>query len=127
VKLFYLGEDGKWVDTGRTETLDLQSNWQAIFQGLPYQDANGNVYQYKIEEVENPDWIPAYGQITKISGTNNWQVTLTNHYRWTDAFELPSTGGIGSPLYILIGLILISAPFVYGFRMRRRYGKGASE
>ena len=127
VKLFYLGADGKWVDTGRTETLDLKSNWEALFQGLPYQDADGKVYTYRIEEVGNDDWIPVYGEVTKISGTNNWQVTLTNHYRWTDAVELPSTGGIGIPLYILIGLTLVAAPFVYGFSLRREYERRLRE
>ena len=127
VKLFYLGADGKWVDTGRTETIDLKSNWEAVFQGLPYQDANGNVYAYKIEEVENPDWIPAYGQITKINGTNNWQVTLTNNYRWDDAYELPSTGGAGIFLHILCGLLLVAAPLVYGISLRRKYERRSRE
>jgi hypothetical protein len=127
VKLFSRGADGKWVNTGRTETLDLQSGWEAVFQGLPYQDAAGNVYEYRIEEVSNDDWIPVYGEVTQISGTNNWQVTLTNHYRWTDAYELPSTGGIGYPLLILCGLPLILAPLVYGLSLRRRYRRGARE
>ena len=35
--------------------------------------------------------------------------------------ELPSTGGIGTYVYILCGLILTIGPFVYGFRLRRRY------
>lgn len=36
-------------------------------------------------------------------------------------YELPSTGGIGTFLYILCGLILVFGPFVYGFSLRRRY------
>ena len=35
--------------------------------------------------------------------------------------RLPATGGIGTHLYILSGLALVLAPFVYGFRLRRRY------
>ena len=35
--------------------------------------------------------------------------------------ELPATGGIGITLYILCGLILISAPLVYGLSLRRKY------
>ena len=38
-------------------------------------------------------------------------------------YELPSTGGEGTLLYILFGLTLIISPFVYGFRLRRRYGR----
>ena len=39
--------------------------------------------------------------------------------------ELPATGGIGTPIYILCGLTLVCGPFVYGFSLRRRYGRGA--
>jgi LPXTG-motif cell wall-anchored protein len=34
-------------------------------------------------------------------------------------YELPATGGIGNILYILCGLILISAPLVYGLRNKK--------
>ena len=37
--------------------------------------------------------------------------------------ELPGTGGIGTPLYILCGLTLVFGPLVYGFSLRRRYGR----
>ena len=37
--------------------------------------------------------------------------------------ELPATGGIGTPIYILCGLTLVLGPFVYGFSLRRRYGR----
>ena len=115
------------LDTGLSETIDLQSDWEAVFYGLPYLDQDGNPYVYTVvESWENIDWIPVYGQVQTIAGTiPTYEVTVTNKYRWVDAFELPATGGIGSPLLILIGLILISAPFVYGFRMRRRYRKEA--
>ena len=38
-------------------------------------------------------------------------------------YALPSTGGSGILLYILCGLILVFGPFVYGFSLRRRYGR----
>ena len=37
--------------------------------------------------------------------------------------ELPSTGGIGTPIYILCGLTLVIGPLVYGFSLRRRHGR----
>ena len=37
--------------------------------------------------------------------------------------ELPATGGIGLHFYILCGLPLVICPFVYGFSLRRRYGR----
>ena len=37
--------------------------------------------------------------------------------------DLPSTGGIGTPIYMLCGLALVIGPLVYGFSLRRRYGR----
>ena len=37
--------------------------------------------------------------------------------------ELPATGGIGTPIFILCGLTLVTGPLVYGFSLRRRYGR----
>ena len=124
VKLFANG-----VDTGRTETISLKSNWTAVFNGLPYLDDEGNPISYTVEESwNNADWLPIYGPVTVVSGsTPTYETTITNTYRWTGDFELPSTGGIGYPLLILCGLILISAPLVYGLSLRRRHRKGARE
>jgi hypothetical protein len=36
-------------------------------------------------------------------------------------YALPSTGGIGTFVYILCGLIFVFGPLVYGFGLRRRY------
>ena len=36
-------------------------------------------------------------------------------------YTLPATGGVGTPIYILCGLVLVLGPLVYGFRLRRRY------
>ena len=35
--------------------------------------------------------------------------------------DLPATGGLGTPIYILCGLTLVFGPLVYGFSLRRRY------
>ena len=41
--------------------------------------------------------------------------------------ELPATGGIGTPIYILCGLFLVSAPLVYGLSLRRKYERRLRE
>jgi hypothetical protein len=41
--------------------------------------------------------------------------------------KLPGTGGIGTPIYILCGLILVLGPLVYGFSLRRRCGRRLKE
>ena len=40
---------------------------------------------------------------------------------------LPATGGIGKHIYILCGLTLVLGPLVYGFGLRRRYGRGLNK
>ena len=53
-----------------------------------------------------------------------WNVTNKN----TETLvELPSTGGTGIYVYMLFGLILILGPFVYGFSLRRRYGRRSKD
>lgn len=71
-------------------------------------DADGNV-------ISSPNGV------TGEYNTSSRVLTLT--VRNLRGYELPSTGGIGIPIYILCGLILISAPLVYGFRLRRIYGR----
>jgi hypothetical protein len=47
-------------------------------------------------------------------------IEITNH---PADVVLPATGSTGKPIYILCGLILVFGPFVYGFSLRRRYGR----
>ena len=110
------------VDTGRTETVNLKSNWTAIFHGLPYLDDDGNPITYTVVEIwKSEDWIPVYSPVTAIGGAiPTYEITVTNVYRWTGSFELPATGGTGNALIVLLGLIFIIGPFVYGFSLRRR-------
>ena len=118
VKLFANGED-----TGRTETISLKSNWAVVFNGLPYLDDDGNPITYTVvESWESADWIPVYAPVVTVQGdVPTYEMTVTNTYRWTGDYELPSTGGMGNLIYILCGLLFALGPFVYGFRLRRRY------
>lgn len=52
-----------------------------------------------------------------VTGSRYLTITVKN----LRGYELPSTGGMGMPLYILCGLMLILAPLVYGFSLRRKY------
>ena len=113
------------VDTGRTETVSLKTNWAAVFNGLPYLDEAGQPIVYTVvESWNNVDWIPIYGPINSTGGeVPTYDTTITNTYRWTGSYELPSTGGIGTSLNILFGLVLVLGPFVYGFSLRRKHRK----
>ena len=41
--------------------------------------------------------------------------------------ELPATGGMGRSIYILCGLSLVLPPLVYGYALRRRYGRRSNK
>jgi hypothetical protein len=51
------------------------------------------------------------------------QVGVVDIVNYPTNVELPGTGGIGTPIYMLCGLILVLGPLVYGFSLRRRYGR----
>lgn len=113
------------VDSGRTETVSLKNEWTAVFNGLPYQDESGNIIVYTVvESWENSDWIPSYGAISVIAGdVPTYTTTITNTYRWNDAFVLPSTGGTGRFIHILCGLIFVTGPFIFSIVMMRKRGR----
>ena len=114
------------VDSGRTETVSIKNEWTAVFNGLPYLDEAGNIIVYTVvENWETEDWIPTYGPISVVGGSEvpTYTTTIINTYSRTNTTELPSTGSSGPLIYILCGLILVLGPFVYGFRLRRKYGR----
>ena len=49
------------------------------------------------------------------------QVGIVDVANYPANVVLPATGGIGTPIYILCGLVLTIGPLVYGFSLRRRY------
>ena len=51
-----------------------------------------------------------------VTGNKTLSLTVEN----LRGYALPTTGGIGTLLYILCGLTLVLGPFVYGFGLRRR-------
>ena len=58
-----------------------------------------------------------------ITGSQLLTVTVQN----LPGYRLPSTGGEGIFFNILCGLILVSVPLVYGFSLRRRYGRRSKQ
>ena len=86
-------------------------------------DADGNEIEYTIEEINPPPaWSPHYGEIRLKSGqANAYETTITNVC--TLIYELPETGGTGTPPYTLAGLLIISAAgilLLYRYRFYSR-------
>ena len=116
VRLFANG-----VNTGRSMTLTLKNNWQGVFQGLPYKDADGNVIAYTVDEVwEKPKWTTSYGEILSFGGSPpTYSTVITNTYH-PGGPELPSTGSAARMLYVLCGSAIMLGTLVYGIGSRRK-------
>ncbi len=112
-------------DTGRSVTLNLKNNWTATFMGLPYQDEDGSVIVYSVEEVwSNDDWDPLYGEVIASADTiPSYQTTVTNVYKYGHGYELPSTGGWGSEIWVLSGLVLMTISLVSGYILHFKAGR----
>ena len=114
VRLFANG-----TDTGRTVTLSLKNNWKAVFRGLPYTDADGNVILYTVKEVQSKDkWIVSYGQ-TVASGSSppNYSTTITNTYR-TGGPPMPTTGSPLRMIYTAVGMFIMFGSLICGIALR---------
>ncbi len=109
------------VDTGRTVTLNLKNGWRAVFKGLPYEDSDGKVISYSVEEVQTRDnWAVSYGDMTVTGGSPpNYSTTITNTYR-TGGPVLPTTGSAGRLMYIFCGTGILLGTLIYGFWFRRK-------
>jgi len=116
VRLFANG-----VNTGRSITLTLKNNWQGIFQGLPYKDADGNVIVYTVDEVWTREkWSTVCGEMQTAPGSPpTYSVVITNTYH-PGGPELPSTGSPARLLYMLCGSGIMLGSLVYGIGSRRK-------
>ena len=119
--------DGK--GTGRTVTLNLQNGWTDTFRGLPYQDNNGNVITYTVQERAGSfDWIAYYGEVVTHPGNPpTYSTTVTNVYRDGTGAQLPTTGSAARIVCVLLGSGIMLASLVYGIGTRRRRERGTYE
>ena len=109
------------VNTGRTMTLNLKNNWQGVFQGLPYEDENGNVIVYTVEENWSRDmWTTAYSEVQTHNGSPpTYSVVITNTYH-IGGPQLPATGSAARKLYVLCGGSLMLGSLLIGIGSRRK-------
>lgn len=106
-----------------TVTLNSDNDWMHIWNGLPKSNAEtGELYEYSIAEENMDGYLPEYSA-QWIS--NTYEITVTNTPNFS--YELPGTGGIGTMLYTVGGLSLMTAPILYGCYLRRRDKKGKQQ
>lgn len=121
---FYLLQDGKVYDNPKVTDDDLETpytlaptnnDWSMTITGLPKADSEGNAYTYSVgEEIA----ITGYDSSVRKNEDGTW--TITNQVVET-AYELPETGGAGTFMYTLSGLVLCgTAALGYNHKKRRK-------
>lgn len=90
-----------------------ETGWSMTIPGLPKTDASKNPYIYFVEEVRVDGYDTSYS-------TDGNTITITNQVE-ESVYELPETGGAGTFLYTLSGLVLCStAALGYNHKKRRK-------
>ena len=97
-------------------TLNETNHWTATWSGdkLPLTDKNGNAYHYLVEEVTTGNW----NVYIDNNGVQTGNITVQN-YVYT-GYELPSTGGMGTAPFGVLGGALAAAAALLLVRKRKQ-------
>lgn len=100
----------------REATLNADNDWTATWSGeeLPLTDEKGNVYHYLVEEVTTGNW----NVYIDNNGVQTGNITVQN-YVYT-GYELPSTGGMGTAPFGVLGGALAAAAALLLVRKRKQ-------
>ncbi|MCH4063702.1 MAG: Cna B-type domain-containing protein [Lachnospiraceae bacterium] len=109
----FVRKETKLLDT---QTLSSSNNWQYVWDGtttgadgktvaIPDSDGNGNTYYYYVEEDPVSGFTTSYSE-NNTTGIQTGVITVTNKKDKTSGYVLPSTGGIGTVPFYVIGAIL---------------------
>lgn len=96
--------------------LTAEYNWTATWSGndLPLMDENGNAYHYLVEEETTGNW----NVYIDNNGVQTGNITVQN-YVYT-GYELPSTGGMGTAPFGVLGGALAAAAALLLVRKRKQ-------
>ena len=96
--------------------LTADNNWTATWSGdkLPLTDENGNAYHYLVEETTTGNW----NVYIDNNGVQTGNITVQN-YVYT-GYELPSTGGMGTAPFGVLGGALAAAAALLLVRKRKQ-------
>lgn len=96
--------------------LTADNNWTMTWSGeeLPLTDENGNAYHYLVEEVTTGNW----NVYIDNNGVQTGNITVQN-YVYT-GYELPSTGGMGTAPFGVLGGALAAAAALLLVRKRKQ-------
>lgn len=105
-----------------TVSITVTDKWSYIFKDLPLSetDDNGNTvnYYYYVEEVPVSNYTTSY---ENNGGIQSGSITVTNKADDNPEITLPETGGPGTKLYTLGGMLLMAcAGFLLMYNKKRR-------
>ena len=112
----------RYTDNAEDETffaeadLDAGNNWTATWSGtdLPPTDGKGNAYYYLVKETTTGNW----NVYIDNNGVQTGNITIQN--RVYTGYELPSTGGMGTAPFGVLGGALAAAAALLLARKRKQ-------
>ena len=99
-----------------TQNLNKDNGWTATWSGkdLPLTDGKGNAYHYLVKETTTGNW----NVYISNNGVQTGNITVQN-YVYT-GYELPSTGGMGTAPFGVLGGALAAAAALLLVRKRKQ-------
>lgn len=119
--------DGTGVQVGDPKDVSASTGWTADWDNLPEKVDGKDVY-YAVKElsytVNGNEYAPGSGSYD-VSYANNGgirtgTITVTNSEKKNQGYELPSTGGVPSPLPWVGGTLAVLAAVLLAWRLRLR-------
>lgn len=112
----------RYTDNAEDETLFAEADltagnnwtWSKSGDELPLKDKNGNAYHYLVEETTTGNW----NVYISNNGVQTGNITVQN-YVYT-GYELPSTGGMGTAPFGVLGGALAAAAALLLARKRKQ-------
>ena len=105
IEVWRYTDDVEHKELFKEATLNKDNGWTATWSGtdLPLTDENGNAYHYLVEEETTGNW----NVYIDNNGVQTGNITIQN--RVYTGYELPSTGGMGTAPFGVLGGALAAA------------------
>ena len=116
IKVWRYTDDPAYKTPFAEADLTAGNNWTKTWSGeeLPLTDKNGNAYHYLVEETTTGNW----NVYIDNNGVQTGNITVQN-YVYT-GYELPSTGGMGTAPFGVLGGALAAAAALLLVRKRKQ-------
>ena len=120
IEVWRYTDDVEHKELFKEATLNEKNKWTVTWSGneLPLKDENDNPYHYLVEETTTGNW----NVYIDNNGVQTGNITVQN-YVYT-GYELPSTGGMGTAPFGVLGGALAAAAALLLARKRKKHTEG---